>query len=350
VTLTGAPSVRARYLIGCDGGRSLVRKLGGFDFPGTAPMLVTRAGQVRLANVDTLPPPGRYPLGSLGHGVDSHGVGLLGVTEFEGWPEDRDTPLTVDELTDAVRRVCGVTLEIEELTEPRRVLDNARQVSEYRRGRVLLAGDAAHVHSPNGGQGLSLGLMDAANLAWKLAYELHGLRLPLAAGQLSRRTPPGRGLGAAQHPRAVSAARTRAAGGCVARHRRRPDGHPRGEHLLLGATGRAAAPLPAALLGGIPSAARRAPAGLLGGYPRRRYELTRDGCALALLAPDAHAQEVVDSARVRVVTLRTPLRPPRYPELAGAFVRPDEVLASSDEPGSASLSTALAAWYGPATA
>jgi len=168
-TPAGERRLTAAYLVGCDGGRSGVRKLTGFEFPGTAPYMVMRAGRAELADASMLPPPGRRDTGQL-----MHGGGLLGTAEFDSFPEQRDVPLTVAELTESVRRVAGVDVEITALHEPRRVLDHARQAATYRAGRVLLAGDAAHVHSPNGGQGLNLGLMDAMNLGWKLAAAARG--------------------------------------------------------------------------------------------------------------------------------------------------------------------------------
>jgi 2-polyprenyl-6-methoxyphenol hydroxylase-like FAD-dependent oxidoreductase len=168
-TPAGERQVTASYLVGCDGGRSSVRKLTGFDFPGTAPYMVMRAGRVELADPSVLPPPGRRDTGQLMHGGD-----MLGTAEFGAFPEERDAPLTAEELTDSIRRVAGVDVTITALREPRRVVDHARQTATYRIGRVLLAGDAAHVHSPNGGQGLNLGLMDATNLGWKLAAAARG--------------------------------------------------------------------------------------------------------------------------------------------------------------------------------
>jgi 2-polyprenyl-6-methoxyphenol hydroxylase-like FAD-dependent oxidoreductase len=168
-TPAGDRRIEARYLVGCDGGRSTVRPLAGYGFPGTAPYMVMRAGRVELADPDVLPPPGRRETGQL-----MHGGGRLGTAEFGAFPEDRRAPLTVEELTASVRRVSGADVTVTALREPLRVLDHARQAATYRIGRVLLAGDAAHVHSPNGGQGLNLGLMDAVNLGWKLAAAARG--------------------------------------------------------------------------------------------------------------------------------------------------------------------------------
>jgi hypothetical protein len=88
--------------------------------------------------------------------------------------DEPDGPVTATELAGAIRRVTGADVVIDELYDGRRFSDHARQADTYRRGRVLLAGDAAHVHSPSGGQGLNLGLMDAMNLGWKLATVIQG--------------------------------------------------------------------------------------------------------------------------------------------------------------------------------
>ncbi|WP_020666055.1 FAD-dependent monooxygenase [Amycolatopsis nigrescens] len=159
----GERRLRAPYVVGCDGGRSTVRKLAGFHFPGTPPLLRTIAGRVRFAG--DVPAAGRYATGTFMCGGSMAGVSELALAE-----EPR-SPVTAGELADAIRRVTGADVGIEELHDDRRAGDQARQVDTYRRGRVLvlLAGDAAHVHSPSGGQGLNLGLLDAVNLGWKLA-------------------------------------------------------------------------------------------------------------------------------------------------------------------------------------
>jgi 2-polyprenyl-6-methoxyphenol hydroxylase-like FAD-dependent oxidoreductase len=158
--------LRGRYLVGCDGGRSTVRKLAGFGFPGTPPLLRTIFGRVRLAG--DVPPSGRYDAGTFLHGGDLAGVGEPAVG-----PEPSG-PVTAADLSDAIRRITGADVVVEEFREERRFGDQARQADDYRRGRVFLAGDAAHVHSPSGGQGLNLGIPDAANLGWKLGAVLRG--------------------------------------------------------------------------------------------------------------------------------------------------------------------------------
>jgi 2-polyprenyl-6-methoxyphenol hydroxylase-like FAD-dependent oxidoreductase len=165
-TPQGERRLRASYLVGCDGGRSVVRKLAGFGFPGTPALLRTIAGRVRFAG--EIPAAGRYDTGTFLGGGSMAGVSELAVG---GEP---DGPVTPGELADAIGRVTGVEVVVEELHDARRFSDQARQADTYRRGRVLLAGDAAHVHSPSGGQGLNLGLLDAANLGWKLAAVVRG--------------------------------------------------------------------------------------------------------------------------------------------------------------------------------
>ncbi|MFC4948608.1 FAD-dependent monooxygenase [Pseudonocardia sp. GCM10023141] len=176
VTLTiesdGAPRrIRARYVVGCDGGSSTVRKLAGFAFPGTEPIMVGRRATVAVHGPRPLPPPGRTDRGLLMLAPDT-----VGTFEFDELhlPADRRSPVTAEELRDSVRRTGGVDVVLGEVREALRFTDAAFQASTYRRGRVLLAGDAAHVHSPTGGQGLNLGLLDAVNLGWKLARQVRG--------------------------------------------------------------------------------------------------------------------------------------------------------------------------------
>src|SRR5437763_3532237 len=167
----GETSLRAASLVGCDGGRSLVRKLAGFDFPGTAPEITGRQALVELEGASLLRP----GWNRTDRGIYVHGP-LPGriLTVESGPPEDREAEITAEEIEASLRRVSGMDVHVTAVRTATRFTDNARQATTYRLGRVLLAGDAAHVHSPFGGQGLNLGICDAANLGWKLAATIHG--------------------------------------------------------------------------------------------------------------------------------------------------------------------------------
>ncbi|MFF4903140.1 FAD-dependent monooxygenase [Streptomyces sp. NPDC001068] len=169
---TGGP-VRAGWLVGCDGGRSTVRKLAGIGFPGTEPEITGYQAVVEMSGGERL---GKgWTTTDVGTYVNGPFPGRILTVEFDGPPADRTAPVTADELQAALRRVSGVPeVTVHEVHSSTRFTDNARQASTYRQGRVLLAGDAAHVHSPFGGQGLNLGLGDAMNLGWKLAAVTQG--------------------------------------------------------------------------------------------------------------------------------------------------------------------------------
>ncbi len=171
VELAAGEPLRARYLVGCDGGRSLVRKAAGIEFPGWDP---TRRNLI--AEVETTEEP---PVGTRHDATGIHGLNRMEdgrtvrviVTERElgsGEP-------TVGDLSAALTTVFGTDFGVHNPTWISRFTDMTRQAADYRAGRVLLAGDSAHVHYPAGGQGLSLGLGDAVNLGWKLAQVVKGV-------------------------------------------------------------------------------------------------------------------------------------------------------------------------------
>lgn len=173
VHLGSGGDVRAGWLVGCDGGRSTVRKLAGFDFPGTEPEITGYQAVVEMSGGERLGV--GWNTTDVGTYVNGPFPGRILTVEFDGPPADRSAPVTAGELQAALRRVSGVAeVTIHEVHSSTRFTDNARQASGYRKGRVLLAGDAAHVHSPFGGQGLNLGLGDAMNLGWKLAAVVRG--------------------------------------------------------------------------------------------------------------------------------------------------------------------------------
>ena len=172
VHLEGGDDVRVAWLVGCDGGRSLVRRLAGFEFPGTDPEITFRHAACTVEGAEQLgrgwqhTPTGVYVYGPT--------PGQVRTVELDGPPADREAPVTAAEMEASLRRVSGVDVRVTEVSSGSRYTDHARQVTGYRRGRVLLCGDAAHVHSPFSGQGLNLGLGDAVNLGWKLAATVRG--------------------------------------------------------------------------------------------------------------------------------------------------------------------------------
>lgn len=172
VTLrTGGETFRCRWLVGCDGGRSTVRKAGKFGFAGTDPEFTGYSVEVELADPEKLSPGRHYtPTGMYTYGQP----GTIGMVEFDGGACHRTRPMTLDHVQAVLRRVSATDVTVTALHLATTWTDRAYQAAAYRHGRVLLAGDAAHVHSPLGGQGLNLGLGDAMNLGWKLAATLRG--------------------------------------------------------------------------------------------------------------------------------------------------------------------------------
>ena len=171
----GHSQLRARFVVGCDGGASAVRKQAGIDFPGIPPTFLLRLGDVTL-EADVTPP----DLPDVRVPVIPLGSGFYRVITTEPYPADldRDAPMTLDELRASIRQVNGRDLPISGTRWMSRFTDASRQAAQYRAGHVLLAGDAAHIHLPAGGPGLNTGLQDAVNLGWKLAAEIRGWAPP----------------------------------------------------------------------------------------------------------------------------------------------------------------------------
>jgi 2-polyprenyl-6-methoxyphenol hydroxylase-like FAD-dependent oxidoreductase len=171
VELSDGHSLRADYLVGCDGGRSLVRKQAGIDFPGWDPSVSYLIAEAEMAEEPALgvrhDDKGRYAIGKLD---DGKRVGIVLREEHVG---QGDEP-TLRELREALVALYGTDYGVRDVTWISRFTDMTRQAASYRDRRVLLAGDAAHVHSPMGGQGLNIGVQDAVNLGWKLAQVVHG--------------------------------------------------------------------------------------------------------------------------------------------------------------------------------
>jgi 2-polyprenyl-6-methoxyphenol hydroxylase-like FAD-dependent oxidoreductase len=182
VRLSDGESLRARYLLGCDGGRSLIRKAAGIEFPGWDPTRSNLIAEVEMAE--------EPELGVRHDDKGTHGIGRLEyevrdgeVVYADGGPvrvvvTEQQLGLgsepTLRDLSEALIAVYDTDFGIHSPTWISRFTDMTRQAAAYRAGRVLLAGDSAHVHYPAGGQGLSLGVQDAMNLGWKLAQVLNG--------------------------------------------------------------------------------------------------------------------------------------------------------------------------------
>jgi len=168
----GTEEIRAGWLVGCDGAHSQVRRAAGIDFPGVEPEQVSIQAIVELDG--DLPDSEFTDAGFYMHGDLSDGVHLVGPTEYVTGAVDRDVPVTAESVQETLRRISGRPVTITRLHYGSRSTDTTRQATTYRKGRVLLAGDAAHVHPPYGGQGMNLGIGDAADLGWKLAATIRG--------------------------------------------------------------------------------------------------------------------------------------------------------------------------------
>jgi 2-polyprenyl-6-methoxyphenol hydroxylase-like FAD-dependent oxidoreductase len=176
VLLSGGQSLRAEYLVGCDGGRSVVRKAAGIDFPGWDPSTSALIAEVEMAEEPELgirrDDRGIHSLGKVEYTIRDGeivwGEGPVRVMVTEQHPGPAGEP-TLRDLSEALSAVYGTDYGLRSATWISRFTDMTRQAAAYRDRRVLLAGDAAHVHSPAGGQGLNTGVQDAVNLGWKLA-------------------------------------------------------------------------------------------------------------------------------------------------------------------------------------
>ncbi|MFD9480104.1 FAD-dependent oxidoreductase [Streptomyces nojiriensis] len=337
--------VRADWLVGCDGGRSTVRKLAGFAFPGTDPQITGHQALVEMTGAEALRPGWNHT----DTGMYVHGPmpGRILTVEFDGPPADREAAVTAEDLQASLRHVSGTGVTITGVRTATRFTDHARQAAVYRAGRVLLAGDAAHVHSPFGGQGLNLGIGDAMNLGWKLAAVVRG-RAPegLLDSYTAERHPIGawvldwtRAQIALMRPepqaRALRDVVTELAGSVA--------GTTYFAKKISGVSHRYDLP------GSHPLVGRSAP-DLAFTDGTHLADLLHDGRALLLdLADDAglraHGQGYGE--RVRVATAACAGRP----EPAGLLVRPDGIVAWAGDAGDAAdtgdgLAGALARWFG----
>ncbi len=171
VRLSNGSALRASYLVGCDGGRSVVRKAAGIDFPGADP---TTSWLIAEVEMDQQPQIGmRREGGGIGPVNRATGGGPYRVVLKEPLVDQPGEP-TLRHVREALAAAYGTDYGVHSPTWISRFTDATRQAAAYRAGRVLLAGDAAHVHPPQGGQGLNTGVQDAVNLGWKLAQVVQG--------------------------------------------------------------------------------------------------------------------------------------------------------------------------------
>lgn len=179
--------LEARYVVGCDGGHSLVRKEMGVAFPGLDPTIIGRMGDVKLTSEaldllkHSIPELGgrdfgvaRTEMGNFAIVPMGSDVYRIAAIEWDHRLVDRDAPMDLNELQVAIRRVIDLDVPMHDAVWLSRATDSSRLAERYREGRVFLAGDAAHVHWAYGGKGLQTGMQDAGNLGWKLAGQIQG--------------------------------------------------------------------------------------------------------------------------------------------------------------------------------
>ncbi len=364
VELADGESLRAQYLVGCDGGRSQIRKAAGIDFPGWDPTTSALIAEAEMAEEPELgmrrDALGTHALGREEYEIvdgqvvyaDSGPVRVM-VTEprvgSEGEPTLRD-------LSEGLIAVYGTDYGIHSPTWISRFTDMTRQAAAYREGRVLLAGDAAHVHAPDGGQGLQTGVQDAVNLGWKLAQVVNG-------------TSPERLLDtyhAERHPVAARVLRTTMAHVAL----RRPDERTKAlsdtiaELLSMDEPRRRFAAMMSGLdvhydLGeGHPLVGRRMPDLDLvtADGPLRVFALLHDARPVLLnlgepggldIAPWADRVELIDAEYVggwELPALGAVTAP------TAVLIRPDGYVAWVGDPTARGLAEALTTWFGPPTA
>jgi 2-polyprenyl-6-methoxyphenol hydroxylase-like FAD-dependent oxidoreductase len=348
----GRQTIRASYVVGTDGAHSAVRRLVGVDFVGRQ-----YATHIMLADVQLERPPGETLFGA------SSQQGLVLFVPFgDGWFRaiswDRsredvplDEPITVEELRDSFRRVAGDDYGLGEPRWSTRFLSERRQARRYRVGRVFLAGDAAHVHSPVGGQGMNTGIQDAMNLGWKLAAVLQGRAGDDLLDTYQRERHPVGAMVLRMTDGAYQLVMSRTRFGAAVRRLairvmlHVPPVYRRLAGLLSGVGYGYGRPD-----GAHPWTGRRMP-DLVATDGRRVYEALRGGTFVLVDATGSAGGtgwvDVGDWAD-RVVTVAVP-RLARTP--AVLLVRPDGYVAwAADEPDAAGVRAALRQWCGPVAA
>jgi 2-polyprenyl-6-methoxyphenol hydroxylase-like FAD-dependent oxidoreductase len=367
--------LRARYLVGCDGGRSTVRKLLALDFPGTdgtelsvvADIVLARPPEDWFAEVDPavrrnlrMSPGvslgGMFPVGD---GTERMIVSLItledGVHRLVMTSRNSDgitsgSPVSEQEVHESLRSIFGPAIEMKELRWASRFTDACRQVEQYRHGRILLAGDAAHIVYPIGGQGLNIGLQDAVNLGWKLAAQVRGRASDgLLDSYHSERHPVARGLLNAAMGQSVLMERTPRIGALrelLADVFRVPEANQYIAGLISGLGIRYAMPgaVDHPLVGGrIPDLDLR-----FAGGEARLFDLLRTGRGLLIdFADDARHAEVAARWSDRVDHLHATTTD-GVDAAAAVLVRPDGYVCWASDPASAGpgLADALTRWFG----
>ncbi|MGA7989093.1 MAG: FAD-dependent monooxygenase [Candidatus Dormiibacterota bacterium] len=168
VALSDGTSIRADFLVGCDGARSVIRKAAGIEFAGWDPSTSWLMAEVEMMEKPAF---GLRPGGGIGPAEDANRIVVV-LTERE---VEHTAEPTLRDVSEALIASDGTDYGVHSLSSASRFTDNTRQAVSYRKGRILLAGDAAHVHPPLGGQGLNTGVQDAVNLGWKLAQVVKGI-------------------------------------------------------------------------------------------------------------------------------------------------------------------------------
>jgi 2-polyprenyl-6-methoxyphenol hydroxylase-like FAD-dependent oxidoreductase len=347
--IDGGQPIRAAYLVGCDGGRSTVRKQAGIDFPGTDATRFSLLGDLELADPEALP-----------YGVTAGPNGAVFVIPRPGYvriitadpqpPADRDALVTLAQLETAVEHALGRHIDLRAPRWLTRFGDAARQAAEYIRGRVILAGDAAHIHPPAGAIGINVALDDALNLGWKLAATIRGTAPPHLLGtyhterhaagtRVLANTRAQTLLGTADDRLgpltdlltriATHPAGNRALAETLTGLDTRYDVHPDGDHPWLG---RLAPNLTLTTATGDTDVATL----LTTGRPLL-LDLTTDHAI--------HRSATGWSDRVTIVDATCPA----HPELRGILLRPDGHTAWLPTTGDDGLHQALETWHGPAT-
>ncbi|MER7686603.1 FAD-dependent monooxygenase [Streptomyces sp. NPDC097610] len=333
-------TLRARYVVGTDGARSTVRQSLGMPFPGKSAVRSVMLADVLLE---------RAPDRPLNFASNENGYTFFapfgdGWYRVIAWDRQRqspaDAPVTLEEVRDVTRRTIGDDLGMHDARWLSRFHSDERQVPRYRQGRVFLAGDAAHVHSPAGGMGMNTGMQDAANLSWKLAAVLHGWAGDgLLDSYQSERHPVGRMVLRVSHAlltaviaRSAAVRTLRVWVAAVAHQLRVVEAH--AARGISGISINYRAPR-----GSHPLAGRRVPDLRLAGEPSRLYEALRQG-KFVLVGHDIAAIAAPWAGRVVTASPAAGLHPT-------LLVRPDGYAAwAAEDPNPDEVRKALTRWLG----